>query len=69
MSSRAAVLVLAGVLASAIAFDLWRMPVQPSDALTELLDAQASSSVATSFRNAVGTTSYLRPLRIAHRRF
>ena len=65
MSSRAAVLVLAGVLASAIAFDLWRMPVQPSDALTELLDAQASPSVATSFRNAVGTTSYLRPLRIA----
>lgn len=65
MSSRAAVLVLAGVLASAIAFDLWRMPVQPSDALTEILDAQASPSVATSFRNAVGTTSYLRPLRIA----
>ena len=65
MSSRAAVLVLAGVLASAIAFDLWRMPVQPSDALTELLDAQASSSVATSFQNAIGTTSYLRPLRIA----
>ena len=65
MSSRAAVLVLAGVLASAIALDLWRMPVQPSDALTELLDAQASPSIATSFGNAVGTTSYLRPLRIA----
>lgn len=63
--SRAAVLVLAGVLASAIALDLWRMPVQPSDALSELLDAQASPSIATSFGNAVGTTSYLRPLRIA----
>ena len=41
------------------------MPVQPSDALSELLDAQASPSIATSFGNAVGTTSYLRPLRIA----
>lgn len=62
---RAAVLVLAGVLAAAIAFDLWRMPVQVSDSLNEILDAQASPSIAQSFRNAVGTTSYLRPLRIA----
>jgi hypothetical protein len=63
--SRAAVLALAGVLAAAIAFDLWRMPVQVSDSLGELLDAQASPSIATSFGNAIGTTSYLRPLRIA----
>jgi hypothetical protein len=65
MRSRAAVLALAGVLAAAIAVDLWRMPVQVSDSLNEILDAQASPSIATSFRNAVGTTSYLRPLRIA----
>jgi hypothetical protein len=65
MTGRAAVLALAAVLAAAIAYDLWRMPVQVSDALTEILDAQASPSIATSFGNAVGTTSYLRPLRIA----
>ena len=63
--SRAAVLALAAVLAAAIAYDLWRMPVQASDALTEVLDAQASPSIATSFGHAIGTTSYLRPLRIA----
>ena len=63
--SRTLVLVLAGVLAAAIAYDLWRMPVQVSDSLTEILDAQASSSIAESFDNAIGTTSYLRPLRIA----
>jgi hypothetical protein len=63
--SRICVWVLAGVLAAAIAVDLWRMPVQVSDSLQELLDAQASPSIATSFGNAIGTTSYLRPLRIA----
>jgi hypothetical protein len=41
------------------------MPVQVSDSLQEMLDAQASPSIATSFGNAIGTTSYLRPLRIA----
>jgi hypothetical protein len=63
--SRRAVLALAAVLAAAIAYDLWRMPVQVSDSLQEILDAQASPSIATSFGNAIGTTSYLRPLRIA----
>jgi len=65
MRSRAAVLALAGVLAAAIATDLWRMPVQVSDSLNEIVDAQASPSIATSFGNALGNTSYLRPLRIA----
>lgn len=41
------------------------MPVQPSDALTELLDAQASPSIAASFGDSVRTAAYLRPLRIA----
>jgi hypothetical protein len=65
MTSRAGVLALAAVLAAAIAYDLWRMPVQVSDSLQEILDAQASPSIAASFGNAIGTTSYLRPLRIA----
>jgi len=65
MSSRRAVWALAAVLAAAMAYDLWRMPVQVSDSLAEILDAQASPSIAASFGNAIGTTSYLRPLRIA----
>jgi hypothetical protein len=65
MKSRVAVLALAAVLAAAIAYDLWRMPVQVTDSLVEILDAQASPSIAQSFSNAVGTTAYLRPLRIA----
>jgi hypothetical protein len=65
VKSRVAVLALAAVLAAAIAYDLWRMPVQVTDSLVEILDAQASPSIAQSFSNAVGTTAYLRPLRIA----
>jgi hypothetical protein len=65
MTSRGAVLALAAVLAAALAYDLWRMPVQVSDSLNEILDAQASPSIAASFGNALGNTAYLRPLRIA----
>jgi hypothetical protein len=65
MTSRTAVVALAAVLAAAMAYDLWRMPVQVSDALTEILDAQESPSIAASFGNAIGTAAYLRPLRIA----
>ena len=63
--SRLAVLALAAVLASAIAYDIWRTPIQVWDAIEEMLDAQRSPSVAASFQSAVGTTAYLRPLRIA----
>ena len=62
---RTAVLVVGAILAIAIAYDLWRMPIQVSDSLAEILAAQASPSIAASFDDALGTTSYLRPLRIA----
>jgi hypothetical protein len=64
-AGRAAVFAIAAVLALALAYDLWRIPVQVHDSLQEILDAQASSSVAESFSRALGTTAYLRPLRIA----
>lgn len=64
-AGRTAVLVVAAILAAAIAYDLWRMPVQVSDSLAEILAAQQSPSIAASFGDAIGTTSYLRPLRIA----
>lgn len=56
---------LAGILAVGVAYDLWRMPVQVHDALTEIVEAEASPSVAASFRGALGSNAYLRPLRIA----
>jgi hypothetical protein len=59
------VLVVAAALATALAIDMWRMPVQVSDSLQEILDAQASPSVAASFLDAAGSTAYLRPLRIS----
>ena len=62
---RAAVWAFAAVLTIALAYDMWRMPVQVFDSLQEILDAQASPSVAQSFVNAAGGGAYLRPLRIA----
>ena len=65
VAGRTAVFAIAAVLAAALAYDLWRMPVQVHDSLLEILDAQSSSSVVESFDRALGTTAYLRPLRIA----
>jgi len=56
---------LAAIFALAISYDLLRMPIQVSDSLGEMLDAQASPSVWQSFVGASGTHAYFRPLRIA----
>ncbi|HEY6361639.1 MAG TPA: hypothetical protein VIX63_11075 [Vicinamibacterales bacterium] len=53
------------LLAAAIACNLWRAPIQVFDSLSEILDAQGSPSVAASFEGALGSSAYLRPLRIA----
>lgn len=62
---RAAAYALAWVFAVALAADLLWMPVQVSDSLGEILDAQSSSSIWTSFMGSFGSEAYLRPLRIA----
>ena len=62
---RAAVYVLAGMFALALAADLLWMPIQVSDSLGEILAAHESPSVWSSFTGTFGTTAYLRPLRIA----
>jgi hypothetical protein len=62
---RAAVWAVAAVLAIALAYDMWRMPVQVFDSLQEILDAQASPSVVQAFMASAGGGAYLRPLRIA----
>jgi hypothetical protein len=56
---------LAALLALAIAAELLWMPVQVSDSLGEIIDAQQSPSVLTSFTSSLDSTAYLRPLRIA----
>ena len=62
---RIAAYALALIAAAVIASELLWMPVQSSDSLGELLDAQSSPSIWSSFTGAFGTTAYLRPFRIA----
>src|SRR5262245_33173282 len=64
-SARLVAFAFAIVLAAAIACGLWRAPIQVYDSLGEILDAQSSPSVAASFEAALGSSAYLRPLRIA----
>ena len=61
---RIAAYALALIAAAVIACELLWMPVQSSDSLGELLDAQSSPSIWSSFSGAFGTTAYLRPFRI-----
>jgi hypothetical protein len=62
---RAAAVALALLLGLCLAAELWHMPVQVSDSLGEILDAQASPSPLASFLASAGSEAYLRPLRIA----
>jgi hypothetical protein len=56
---------LASLFALAIAGDLLWMPIQVGDSLGEILDASRSPSIWASFTGSLGTSEYLRPLRIA----
>ena len=64
-SPRAAAYGLASLVALVLACDLLWMPVQVSDSLGELLEAQRSPSARASFEANLGSAGYLRPLRIA----
>ena len=61
----ARLLCLSLLLGVAIAFDLLRVPIQVSDSLAEIVEAQSSPSPVASFANTLQGTAYLRPLRIA----
>src|SRR5688572_21190224 len=56
---------VAAIAGASFGYDLMRMPIQVSDSLFEILDAQRSSSAWESFTGSLGTSAYLRPLRIA----
>lgn len=62
---RGAAYAVACLFALALACDLLWMPIQVSDSLGEILDAQGSGSAWASFLDSLGSEAYLRPLRIA----
>ena len=62
---RSATYALASVFALALACDLLWMPIQVSDSVGEILDAQSSPSAWASFLDSFGSEGYLRPFRIA----
>jgi dolichyl-phosphate beta-glucosyltransferase len=61
----AASYVLALVLAISFGADLFRMPIQVSDSIEEIIGAQAQSSIVETFVVNLGQAAYLRPLRRA----
>lgn len=65
LDPRRAAYVVGSLFALAVACDLLWMPIQVSDSLGEILEAQDSTSAWTSFTDTLGATSYLRPFRIA----
>jgi hypothetical protein len=64
MGPRGVVYVLGGLFALALACDLLWMPIQVSDSLGEIEQAQQSESPWVSFTDSLGTAAYLRPFRI-----
>lgn len=65
MSPRSAAYVIAALIALALSYDLMRVPVQVSDSVSELIDAEQAPSVWAAFTDQIGGAAYLRPLRIA----
>jgi hypothetical protein len=56
---------VAGLIALAFSYDLMRVPIQVSDSLLEILEAQRSRSAWAAFIDQFGGAAYFRPLRIA----
>src|SRR5581483_779657 len=55
----------AAVIAFAICYSVAQIPLQVTDSLIPMLDAQKLHSVLAAFRNGAGEGGYLRPLRAA----
>jgi hypothetical protein len=52
-------------MAAAVCYSLSRMPLQVTDGLVPMLDAQNTPSVGAAIRQSASATAYLRPLRAA----
>ena len=68
MNARRWVFALATVLALAFAYDLWRIPVQVSDSLGDLLEVQSAPSLGSAFASGLEVPGFLRPIKAAQTR-
>ena len=65
MTARRAAYAFGVLLALSVAYDLWRMPLQVSDSLEEIVLVHRLDTVADAFAAGLDTPNYFRPLRIA----
>jgi hypothetical protein len=65
LAPRWALHAIAAIVALSFAYDLWRMPIQVSDSVVEILAAQQSPSASSLFVRSLGNAGYMRPLRLA----
>src|SRR6185295_19256207 len=57
--------VVTAVMAATVCYSVLRIPLQVTDGLIPMLDAQRTSSVAGAFSNGATAAGYFRPLRAA----
>jgi hypothetical protein len=57
--------VVTAVMAATVCYSVLRIPLQVTDSLVPMLDAQRMSSVVGAFASGSGASSYFRPLRAA----
>jgi hypothetical protein len=61
---RFATVVVAGILCTAVSVGVLRIPVQVTDSLVPLLQAQATPGFVSALTGSFSSTAYLRPLRV-----
>src|SRR5258705_5806368 len=62
---RAIASIVTAIMAATVCYDVRRIPVQVTDGLITMLDAQRTSSVVGAFSNGATAAGYVRPLRAA----
>ena len=63
--SRAAAWVVTAIMAATVCYSVFRIPIQMTDSLIPLLDAQRTPSIVAAFANGATNAGYFRPLRAA----
>ena len=63
--SRPAAWIATAIMAATVCYSVFRIPIQMTDSLIPLLDAQRTPSVVAAFANGASNAGYFRPLRAA----
>ena len=63
--SRTTAWIVTAIMAATVCYGVFRIPIQMTDSLIPLLDAQRTPSVAAAFANGATNAGYFRPLRAA----